>query len=222
MSKFLVRVDLRGTNCRGARIPGWQRLNTDKLGLVSNLVYPNHPLCGLQVLHERFPGLFPGQHNFPYALYIDQLDHPVFRLPARENSTNRTPFLHCRAGMAQDSDLAIFPANLKRKAIVCRAPVQEEDQGSITQMNAKDPGSEASGSGQFYAARHRQHWRRAMHEDEDDIFGGVSSYLSDDDIAPQNGHFSDTASPINQSESLVIPNLSATPTPAVSVCAFSL
>jgi hypothetical protein len=193
---------------------------------VHSLVYPNHMLYSLQMLHEHFPALFP-RHAFPYALYIDQLDHPTLKLPVRTNSANPTgdaSRLRRRAGEAQDSDLAIFPANLHRKAIVCKAPVQEEDQESIIRMGAKNVDSRASGSNQFYTARHRQHWRRASYED-DDIFGGSPRQHSDDDAASESDNSSDnssdssgdTTSSVQQSAGLTIPVPNVTSTYAVSV-----
>jgi hypothetical protein len=221
----LVHIDLRGTSCSRAHIPGWRNLKKEKLGLfVPNLVYPNHPLCALQVLHERFPALFPSHDSFPYALYIDQLDHPTLKLPERANSANPeggASHLRRQAGAAQDSDLAIFPANLRRKAVVCRAPVQEEDQESVVRMRAKGSDLRALGSSQFFAARHRQRWRRAMHEDDDDIFGGSPAYHSEDDTASQS-ELNRTATSVTHRERLVLPKPSITPMSAVSVCIFFL
>ena len=186
------------------------------------------------MLHEHFPALFP-KHAFPYTLYIDRLDHPTLNPPDRANSANATgdaSRLRRRAGEAQDSDLAIFPANLRRKAIVCRAPVQEEDQESIIRMPAKDSDSGASGSNQFYTARHRQHWRRAFCED-DDVFGGSPRQYSDDDRASESDNSDDnssdnssdsssdssrdTTSSVQQSGGLTMPVPNVTSTYAVSV-----
>lgn len=214
----LLRIDFRGTSCSKAHISGWRNLRKEKFDLfIPSLVYPNHPLYALQVLHERFPALFPSHDDFPYTLYVDQLDHPAFKHSERANSviSDSVAFhLRRRAGAAQDSDLAIFPANLRRKVVVRRAPLQEEDQESVVRVRTKDSDLRALGSNQFFAAQHRQRWRRAMYEDDDDIFGGRSAHSSDDETASQGEH--------TQDEDFVLPNPNITPTSAVSVCAHFL
>lgn len=151
-----MNTDCRGTACRRPRVRGWSSPTLQR-GLIWQLIHPNHPLRALQILHERFQSFFPDHHTFPYALCIEDIDHPV--------DPRQSPRTMPRAGEVQDSDLAILPSNSQKPVVLGRAPYDEEE--SVIRTSAPEAKVD-----RFWQARHRQQWSSALLEDADDCFGG--------------------------------------------------
>lgn len=96
--------------------------------MIPSLVYPTHPLRALQLLHRKFPTLFPDKTDFPYSVIVEKANNPLHPEMARQLGARRSGVA---AGASFHNNIAIFPANRQQRPFATRVPANDDEEREI-------------------------------------------------------------------------------------------
>lgn len=150
-------IDCRDTVCSRFTIPSWP--HSPFPIPASDLVHPTHPLRALQLLHSAYHSteIFPTS-EFPYALLIDKLDHPIIRVKdERERGRD--------AGGSGDGVLTLIPGDRRQRVAVMLPPHEEEGRFGDSSKEEAPP---IRGRHRNYPSGPTRSYRRDGSEGEDD------------------------------------------------------